>query len=126
MIDPELVPVVAARFRALGEPGRLQILQELFLGERSVGELTLATGRSQPNVSQHLAQLARAGLVEARRDGSRIFYKVVDPYLKRICDAVCRSLALRAEAEGRRLQALTRATPAAPRARRRDQGALLR
>lgn len=108
VIDPELVPVVAARFRALGEPGRLEILQHLLEGERSVGALVEATGRSQPNVSQHLAQLSKAGLVVARREGSHVFYKVVDPYLTRICDAVCQSLAARAEVESRRLAAFTR------------------
>lgn len=112
MIDPELVPVVAARFRALGEPGRLEILQQLLAGEQSVSTLVEATGRSQPNVSQHLAQLLKAGLVEARREGSRVFYKVVDPYLTRICDAVCQSLAVRAEVESRRLEAFTRNTRA--------------
>jgi DNA-binding transcriptional ArsR family regulator len=112
LIDAELVPVVAARFRALGEPGRLELLQHLLEGERSVGELVEATGRSQPNVSQHLAQLLKAGLVEARREGSRVFYKVVDPYLTRICDAVCQSLAVRARVESRRLEAFTRTTRA--------------
>lgn len=112
MIDRELVPVVAARFRALGEPGRLELLQQLLERERSVGDLVEATGRSQPNVSQHLAQLLRAGLVEGRREGSRVFYRVVDPYLARICDAVCQSLAVRARAESRRLEAFTRTTRA--------------
>lgn len=118
VIDAALVPVVAARFRALGEPGRLEILQVLLGGERSVSELVEATGRSQPNVSQHLAHLSRAGLVEARRDGSRVFYKVVDPYLARICDAVCASLARHAAQQSRRLAGLERGAPSR-RARRR-------
>ncbi len=112
MIVPELVPVVAARFRALGEPGRLEILQSLQAGERSVGELAALTGRSQPNVSQHLGHLARAGLVEARREGTRALYRVCDPYLARICAAVCDSLAERAAHDGRRLAALARRQPA--------------
>ncbi len=116
MIEPELVPVVAARFRALGEPGRLEILQALQVGERSVGELAELTGRSQPNVSQHLGHLARAGLVQARRAGSRAFYSVSDPYLARICAAVCDSLAERARHESPRLAGLARrASARAPR-----------
>ncbi len=106
MLDPALIPVVAARFRALGEPGRLEILQAMQGGEQSVGALVAATGRSQPNVSQHLAQLAQAGLVGARRDGQRVFYRVIDPYLARICEAVCDSLAEHVRGQGARLQAL--------------------
>ena len=92
MIDPELIPLVAQRFKALGEPARLTLLAALQQGEKSVSELVEETGRTQPNVSQHLKEMARAGLVQARRQGSRVFYRVADPYVNRICDAVCRSV----------------------------------
>jgi len=92
MIDPELIPVVAERFKALGEPARLQLLAALQHGERGVSELVELTGRSQPNVSQHLKEMARAGLVAPRREGARVIYRICDPYLNRICDAVCRSV----------------------------------
>jgi len=92
MIDPELIPLVAQRFKALGEPARLTLLAALQQGERSVSELVELTGRTQPNVSQHLKEMVRAGLVEARREGARIFYRICDPYVNRICDAVCRSV----------------------------------
>jgi DNA-binding transcriptional ArsR family regulator len=92
MIDPELIPLVAQRFKALGEPARLALLAALQQGERSVSELVELTGRTQPNVSQHLKEMTHAGLVEARRDGARVFYRIADPYVNRICDAVCRSV----------------------------------
>jgi DNA-binding transcriptional ArsR family regulator len=92
MIEPELIPVMASRFKALGDPGRLTILQCLQGGERNVSELVEATGRTQPNVSQHLAALARAGFVTARRDANRVLYRIADPYLMRICRAVCDGL----------------------------------
>jgi ArsR family transcriptional regulator len=92
MIEPELIPLVAQRFKALGEPARLALLAALQQGEKSVSELVESTGRTQPNVSQHLKEMAHAGLVEARRDGARVFYRIADPYLNRICDAVCRSV----------------------------------
>jgi DNA-binding transcriptional ArsR family regulator len=92
LLDPKLIPAVAARFRAMGEAGRLLLLAELHAGEKSVGELVKATRRSQPNVSQQLASLARAGLVTGRREGQHVIYRIADPYLRRICDAVCRSL----------------------------------
>lgn len=100
LIDPELIPGVAARFKALSDPGRLCLLVELHAGEKSVGELVKTTRRSQPNVSQQLSSLARAGLVSCRRDGHRIFYSIADRYLRRICDAVCKSLAAEAPRRG--------------------------
>ena len=107
MIEPRLIPLVAARFKALSEPGRLAILASLHGGERSVSELVAATGRGQPNVSQHLAQLLRAGLVHSRRDANRVLYRLADPYLARICDAVCASVARDAEQRSRTLAALS-------------------
>lgn len=101
MIDAELIPRVAARFKALSDEGRLALLSALQQGEKSVGELAQATGRPQPNVSQHLANLTHAGLVGARKDGTRVFYRIADPTLLRICDAVCSSLGARSR-EGRR------------------------
>jgi DNA-binding transcriptional ArsR family regulator len=101
MIDVELIPRVAARFKALADEGRLALLSALQRGERSVGELVEATGRPQPNVSQHLANLTHAGLVEARKDGTRVFYRIADPTVLRICDAVCDSLVARSRAERR-------------------------
>ena len=61
MIDPELIPLVAQRFKALGEPARLTLLAALQQGERSVSELVELTGRGQPNVSQHLKEMVHAG-----------------------------------------------------------------
>jgi DNA-binding transcriptional ArsR family regulator len=101
MIDPVLIPQVAARFKALADAGRLTLLSALQRGERSVGELAETTGRSQPNVSQHLASLTHAHLVAARRDGNRVFYRIADPTVLRICEAVCDSLAARAREERR-------------------------
>jgi len=102
VIDADLIPRVAARFKALADEGRLALLSALQRGERSVGELAELTGRPQPNVSQQLASLTHAGLVEARRDGTRAFYRIADPTVLRICEAVCDSLAPRARGDKRR------------------------
>jgi DNA-binding transcriptional ArsR family regulator len=101
VIDADLIPKVAARFKALADEGRLALLSALQRGEKSVGKLAEATGRPQPNVSQHLASLTHAGLVEARREGNRVFYRISDPTVLRICDAVCDSLGPRARERGR-------------------------
>ena len=106
MIDPALIPAVAARFKLLGDPGRLAILSALQSGEKSVGELAAASGRSQPNVSQHLAALAQARFVAMRREGNRVFYRVADPCLAQICEAVCKSLAGRVREEHKLMKRL--------------------
>jgi ArsR family transcriptional regulator len=92
MIDPALVPLVAMRFKALGDPGRLALLAILNEGERSVGDLVALTRRSQPTVSQQLAGLSRVGFVASRREGTRILYRISDPYVARICEAVCNGI----------------------------------
>ena len=109
MVQDELIPLVAARFKALGDAGRLALLSALQDGERTVTELAESTKRPQPNVSQHLASLSRAGLVEARREGTRVYYRIADPYVLRICDAVCDSLTEQARAEKKKQAAVARA-----------------
>jgi ArsR family transcriptional regulator len=123
MMDPELIPEVAARFKALSDEGRLRLLAALKGGEMCVGELAEAVGRPQPNVSQHLASLTHSGLVAARREGNHAFYRISDPTVLRICDAVCASLAS-GEAGGRgtrqrAAQAVARQSAASPTAGRR-------
>ena len=104
-MESDLIPLVAARFKALADPRRLALLSALQGGERTVTELAETTQRPQPNVSQHLASLARAGLVESRREGTRVYYRIADPYVLRICDAVCDSVAPRDQG-GKRKQAV--------------------
>ena len=111
MIDPGMIPMAAARFKALGDPVRLTLLAALQEGEKSVGELALATRRNQPNVSQQLASLARAGLVDSRRDGNRVFYRSADPFVARICQTVCASLSRQLRDEEQRMKALRRPGP---------------
>ena len=118
MMDPALIPAVAARFKVLGDPGRLAILAALQPGEKNVGDLVAAIGRSQPNVSQNLAALTQAGFVAVRREGNRAFYRVSDPCLARICDAVCESLAQRVREEQKLMKTLAGRRRGAVRARR--------
>ena len=66
----------ALALKALGEPRRVEILQLLRGGARAVGEIAREVDVSQQAVSQHLAVLARAGLVAARKDGTRSVYAV--------------------------------------------------
>jgi DNA-binding transcriptional ArsR family regulator len=64
--------------RALGSANRLELLELVAQTERSVEELAALSGLTIANASQHLQQLRRAGLVEARRDGKRILYRLAD------------------------------------------------
>ncbi len=69
----------AAIGRALADPKRLCVLESLTLGELSVGELSTRVGCQVPHMSQHLAVLRSAGLVQSRRDGNTVYYRLADP-----------------------------------------------
>lgn len=65
-------------FKGLADPNRLRIINLLLHGERCVCDLQRILDSPQPNVSRHLAYLKHAGLVLDRRDGFRIFYRLVE------------------------------------------------
>jgi ArsR family transcriptional regulator len=92
---------IAVRFRALGEPMRLKILERLFRSPASVGEILEATGGTQANVSKHLAVLHAGGLVRRRRSGLKTVYSIGDPTLERICAIVCDAVTREAHDEAR-------------------------
>jgi DNA-binding transcriptional ArsR family regulator len=95
-LSPEAVTLVAARFRTMGEPIRIQILQALRSGERNVtGLVTAVPGSTQPNISKHLRILQDAGLVGRRQDGNNVYYSISDPTVFDLCDAVCGSISTR-------------------------------
>jgi DNA-binding transcriptional ArsR family regulator len=66
-------------FQALGHPTRVAIVEYLRLGELSVGQLCEKVGIEQANASQHLAVLRSKHIVETRREGSQIFYRLQNP-----------------------------------------------
>jgi DNA-binding transcriptional ArsR family regulator len=68
----------ASLFRVLGHPTRIRILELLRDGERSVGVLQGELGLDSGGTSQQLAALRRIGLVEARRDGTNVYYRIAD------------------------------------------------
>jgi ArsR family transcriptional regulator, virulence genes transcriptional regulator len=75
----EITILQAEILRILANPRRIQILHALADGPIEVGRLAREIGASQPNVSQHLAALRGAGLVEAERDGRGVRYRLADP-----------------------------------------------
>jgi DNA-binding transcriptional ArsR family regulator len=84
-----LIELVAERFRVLGEPFRIKLLDRLYEGEASVGELRAAVGASQQNVSKHLGILHAAGMVSREKRGNRTVYAISDPDLFELCELVC-------------------------------------
>lgn len=98
-----LIEDVAMRFRALSEPVRLRILQQLQEGERSVNEVTQTLGAGQSNVSRHLQALFDAGLVARRREGNTVYYGIADPMIFELCHLVCDSARRDAKARLTRL-----------------------
>jgi DNA-binding transcriptional ArsR family regulator len=68
----------AERLKIYAQPQRLMILSYLLAGERTVGEIETATAIGQPALSQQLAELRRAALVETRRAAKQVYYKLAD------------------------------------------------
>ena len=69
----------AKLFRGLADTSRLALLEALRRGEKTVSELVVATGLSQPNASRHLTCLKECGLVASRQEGRFVYYALADP-----------------------------------------------
>jgi ArsR family transcriptional regulator len=84
---------VADRFRLLGDPTRLRLVNELHAsGELTVGELVERLEISYGSASKQLAMLRAHQTVGRRREGTKVFYRIVDPSLDEVCNVVCKSL----------------------------------
>jgi DNA-binding transcriptional ArsR family regulator len=88
-MSPELLDLVADRFKALSDRARLSLLQELRGGARTVNELVEATDMGQANVSRHLSTLFANGLVSRERDGVFVRYQLADRDVLKLCELVC-------------------------------------
>jgi ArsR family transcriptional regulator len=100
-LTPAMIELVAQRFRAMGEPLRLQLLMSLQAGERTVTELVEEHQASQANISKHLQVLAAVGLLKRRKQGLNVFYAIADPSIFNMCDMVCGSLKKHLDAQSR-------------------------
>ncbi len=88
-LTPDLLELLADRFKALAEPARLSILNYLRSGEMSVGDLTEKTGLGQANVSKHLQTLNTVGFVRRRKEGLFVYYALADKNVFQLCDIMC-------------------------------------
>ena len=100
-LSPELLDIIAERFKALAEPARLRILNALREGEKTVSELMEETGFGQANVSKHLQMLHTLGFVERRKEGLYVLYRLADESIMTMCDVMCGRLEQQLDTERR-------------------------
>jgi len=91
-LPEDLAELIARRFRALGEPLRVRILDLLREQELSVTALADQLDAGQQNVSKHLAVLVDAGMLARRKDGTHAYYRIADEGVFTLCEQVCGSL----------------------------------
>lgn len=91
-IAEQLAELIAQRFRVLGDPTRIRLLDALRDGPATVGELVEQLGCSQQNVSKHLAVLHGAGVVTRTKRGTFAEYAIADEGVFTLCEDVCGGL----------------------------------
>lgn len=89
--------LAAELFRVMSAPTRLKIINQLCQGEKNVRELLEAVQTTQPNMSQHLNTLYKAGILGKRRDGVQIYYRIVNERVVTLCRAICGEVAAGAD-----------------------------
>lgn len=102
-LTPEVLVLVAERFKALAEPARLQILNVLRRGEMTVTDLVDETALGQANVSKHLQLLHSLGFVKRRKEGLFVYYALADRTVFQLCDIICGRLEVEMKARHRLL-----------------------
>lgn len=91
-LPDQLVEFIAQRFRVLGEPMRIRLLDRLREDSATVSELQEATGASQQNVSKHLSIMLGAGIVTRTKEGTASRYAIADEGVFALCEQVCGGL----------------------------------
>jgi ArsR family transcriptional regulator len=89
----------AELFGLLSTPVRLKIISAVCNGERNVSDLLAQIDTTQPNMSQHLATLYRAGVLGRRREGTQIYYRLQSERVAMLCRAVCTQVALELDSQ---------------------------
>lgn len=89
----------AELFGVLATPIRLKIISAVCNGERNVSELLEQIQTTQPNMSQHLSTLYRAGVLGKRREGTQIYYRLQSERVATLCRAVCTQVAIEMDPE---------------------------
>jgi DNA-binding transcriptional ArsR family regulator len=92
--DDQVFESAAELFGLLSTPVRLKIISAVCNGERNVSDLLAQIDTTQPNMSQHLSTLYRAGVLGKRREGTQIFYRLQSERVATLCRAVCTQVAM--------------------------------
>ena len=90
---------VAELFSLLSTPIRLKIIGALCHGEKNVSQLLDEINTTQPNMSQHLATLYRAGVLGKRRDSTQIYYRLQSERVATLCREVCTQVAIELDSQ---------------------------
>jgi DNA-binding transcriptional ArsR family regulator len=88
-VTPDMAAKISEMLKVLADPTRLKIMQMLHDGEHCVSEIVDKVGSSQANISKHLALLAQALLVRSEKRGLQVYYRIEDPEVTRLCEAIC-------------------------------------
>jgi DNA-binding transcriptional ArsR family regulator len=91
-LPEDLAELIARRFRALGEPLRVRILDLLRDQELSVTAIATELAAGQQNISKHLAVLVESGMLARRKEGTTVYYRIADEGVFALCEQVCGSL----------------------------------
>src|SRR5664279_225456 len=95
---PEPIHRVKAEFfRALGHPARVRVLELLKGGEMTVGDLQAELGIDSSGASQHLGAMRRQGILEARKEGTSVYYRVRDPRIFQMLESARQVIGSRLE-----------------------------
>jgi len=103
-MDRKIYELHAELCQIFTSPKRLEILDLLRQGERSVGELAALAEIPQANLSQHLAVLRQKKIVNTRREGTNVFYSMANPKIIKACDLMREVLLEQLAAEEKLLQ----------------------
>jgi ArsR family transcriptional regulator len=87
-IDPAGLAKAADVIKVVGHPDRLRILEFLEDGEKAVGDIQETLGLGQAIVSQHLAKMRGWDIVQSRRDGIHVYYRIIEPKVSHILDCI--------------------------------------
>ena len=87
--------LAAELFSLLSAPMRLRIIKSVCDSEKNVTEMLKEINTTQPNMSQHLNTLYKAGVLGKRREGVQIYYRVIDPRVTELCHSVCSHIDVR-------------------------------
>ncbi|HZR96839.1 MAG TPA: metalloregulator ArsR/SmtB family transcription factor [Gaiellaceae bacterium] len=97
-LPEDLAELIARRFRALGDPLRVRILDLLREQELSVTAIAAHLAAGQQNVSKHLAVLVDSGMLARRKEGTSVYYRIADEGVFALCEQVCGAVQAQLEA----------------------------